>query len=157
MNKGHFSLWLCLSSSLVLLPSNLSPSLSPSFSPLLSAPHIFDQCRGLPAFFLPPSLYSPSWRQMELWLTGGNAGLQHGVNRSGCSKVCARKNGGWSLGRRNTHLGGKRFISKWKERQWEVRLHVSTLVVLEEATCAPFVAPVGLSSGWALCRPHPVI
>lgn len=41
MNKGHFSFWLCLSSSPVLLPSNLSPSLSPSFPPLSFPPQTF--------------------------------------------------------------------------------------------------------------------
>lgn len=152
MNKGHFSFWLCLSSSLVLLPSNLSPSLSPSFSPLLSAPNISDRCRGPPAFFLPPPLYSPSQRQMELWLTGGNAGLWQGVNRSGCSQVCAKKNWGWGLrGGRNIRFRGKRLISK---QTWDVPLHISTLVFLKQGTRTPLVAPAGLRSGWAPCRPR---
>lgn len=155
MNKGHFSFWLCLSSSLVLLPSNLSPSLSPSFSPLLSAPNIFDQCRGPPAVFLPPPLYSPSQRQMELWLTGGNEGLQHGVSRSSCSQVCVRKTWGWQLQERNVQLGEKLLIWRRTDREWDVPLHVSSLVFLNEGTCTAFVGPGGLRCGWVQCRTHP--
>lgn len=149
MNKGHFSFWLCLSSSPVLLPSNLSPSPSPSFpsSPFLSTPNISNQCRGPPTFFLPPPSPPPdwpSWRQMGLWLTGGNTGLCHGVkgvNRSGGFKVLQGKVG----------VGGCRDgLPNWVS----CSLHISTLGGFLWGNMRAFVGPDGSFSGWALCRAH---
>lgn len=71
--------------------------------------------------------------------------------------LCKEESGSGAAGGRNVQLGGKLLISKQTERERGVPQHVSTPVVVGEGRRAPFVAPAGLRSGWALCRSHPGI